>query len=215
MSTLSTKSSNRDSNKPNRGDNVGNNTTTIQRPPEATPVEQWQPPAPQQKTPVKTEITVQPGKPEGSQEQHIINKENTPTTLKPLTRKQEAFVKHLVDNPKSSATQAALATYGKEGKPTTIGTAQQIAHDNLSKPNIVQELQKYMSKAEYNLMILADKTTEYALLGGKDGASYAGVAERVNNSILDRLVGKAVQRQEVTTKAVTLNIDLTGSTSNG
>ena len=56
--------------------------------------------------------------------------------MRPLTRKQQAFVKHLVDNPKASATQAVKATYGKPFKPVTELSARYIASDNLTKPNI-------------------------------------------------------------------------------
>lgn len=142
-----------------------------------------------------------------------LNKNTTPqqrvTPLKPLTKKQQNFVQHLVNNPKQSATAAAKATYNV----SSDNSASQVATDNLRKPQIHAELAKYETTAEYNLITLADATTRYALEGGRDGAQYAGVSERVNNSILDRLKGKAVQRQQIETRAVTLNIDLTGVAS--
>lgn len=132
-----------------------------------------------------------------------------PKTLKPLTSKQKAFISHLVNNPRDSATKAVKATYNT----TTDNSASVQAHDNLSNPKIIAELSKYQSKAEYNLQLLADTTTEYALQGGRDGASYAAVATSVNNSILDRLLGKATTRIEQQSTSVNISIDLTGVTT--
>jgi hypothetical protein len=147
-----------------------------------------------------------------------INETNpvwTAEHLKPLTKKQRAFVEHIANNPKASATQAVKATYGREDKPVTELSARNIASENLTKPNIKHALAQYENTAEYNLITLANKSTEYAMQGGKDGASYAAVSERVNNSILDRLRGKAKQQIDVTSKSVIITVDLTGVTDTG
>lgn len=133
--------------------------------------------------------------------------------LKPLTRKQAAFVKHLVDNPKASATAAVQATYGRNDKPVDRNTAANIASTNLSKPNILNELAKHSSNAEYTLIELMEVSKEYAKEGGRDGASYASVAVQTANSILDRVHGKATQRIEQQSTAVVIQIDLTGVSS--
>lgn len=137
----------------------------------------------------------------------------TVSPLKPLTSKQQEFVRQLVNNPKASATQAVKQAYGKPGKPVTELSARNIASTNLTKPNIKHALSQYQTTAEYNLIKLANSSTEYALEGGRDGASYASVSNSVNNSILDRLLGKATSRVEQTSTSVTINVDLTGVTT--
>lgn len=138
-----------------------------------------------------------------------VDDQSTTTSLKPkalpkLTRKQERFVQEIVRNPKISATAAAKAAYNT----STENSAAQIASENLRKPQVMAELAKYVSRAEYNLMVLADKSTEYAMLGGHVGAAYAGVSQSVNNSILDRIFGKATTKVEATSTSVNINIDL-------
>lgn len=138
----------------------------------------------------------------------------TPATkpLRPLTRKQKAFVQHIVNNPKQSATQAVLATYNVDN-PKTAGV---VAHENLNKPSIMAELAKYDETAQATLVEVMQYSKDYGRTnsGAKEqGASYASVAARIADSLLDRLHGKATQRIEATSTAVTLNIDLTtGST---
>lgn len=149
--------------------------------------------------------------------------DNTPQAkekpLRPLTRKQAAFVKHLIDNPKDSATKAALATYGTQAEPPTYGTAMQIAHDNLSKPNIQLELAKYSSKAELVLVeAMGAEKKIYKFNPDTKSNEYLGseadhaIRLRAADSVLDRVHGKATQRTEIETKAVVLSIDLTGTT---
>ena len=75
----------------------------------------------------------------------------SPTKIKnnrPLTRKQQAFVRYLIENPKASATQAVINTYDK----TTYATAGQIASENLRKPQVVSELAKYNNLVENTLL---------------------------------------------------------------
>lgn len=126
--------------------------------------------------------------------------------LKPLTRKQAAFVKHLVDNPKASATQAVKATYNV----TTDNSASQVATENLRKPQILAELAKHSGTAEFTLIEVMNYSKEHGRTGTKEGASYAAVAASTANSLLDRIHGKATQRIEQRTEAVVINIDLTG-----
>lgn len=124
-----------------------------------------------------------------------------------LTVKENMFVKHVVENPKDNYTDAAVSSYNA----STRAVAAVIATQLRRKPQVMAELAKYTSTAEANLVKLANATTDYALEGGKDGAAYAGVAERVNNSILDRIHGKATQKIEQTGLAVTLNVDLSAA----
>lgn len=124
-----------------------------------------------------------------------------------LTAKENAFVEHVVNNPKDSFTEAAAQSYKVKNR----GVAGNIAAQLRAKPHVVAELERYSTNAEHNLIRLADAATEFAMQGDKDGAAYAGVAERTNNSILDRIHGKSTQKVEQTSLAVKLNIDLSAA----
>jgi len=118
----------------------------------------------------------------------VMNKE-----LPKLTRKQEAFVKELITNPKQSATKAVEKTYNVNSN----AVARAVASENLTKPNVLAHLQANSERAEQVIVDLlkADKD-EVKLAASKD--------------ILDRVHGKATQKIEQSTTGVTLNIDLTG-----
>lgn len=132
--------------------------------------------------------------------------------LRQLTRKQQAFVKHLIDNPKDSAAQAARAAYNLKTTDKGNSTARAVASENLAKPNIMLELSKHSETAELVLLDVMKYSNEYGRQGGHAGAAYASTARQTANDILDRLHGKATTKVEQTTTAVTLNIDLTGVT---
>ena len=121
----------------------------------------------------------------------IVMKQNK--VLPKLTRKQEAFVKGLVNNPQASATEIANQTYNVKSRLV----AKSIATENMSKPAILQHLVANSERAEQVIVDLlkADKD-EVKLAASKD--------------ILDRVHGKATQKIEQSTTGVTLNIDLTG-----
>ena len=127
------------------------------------------------------------------------------TTTKPLTKKQQAFVNYLIDNPKSSATQAVLATYGKEGKPVTYMSAGQIAHENLRKPEIVSAMSSYNELAESTIKRVMTDWGEDVTPRKRELALQAAYYTH------DKIHGKATQRVEQTTTGVTLSIDLTSS----
>jgi phage terminase small subunit len=127
------------------------------------------------------------------------------TNNKPLTRKQHAFVQELINNPKQSATQAALKTYGTTDKPTTYNTAMQIAHDNLSKPNIVTELSKYNNMVENSIITTINRY--------KDSDKLTEVQEAMTNArwVHDKIHGKATQQIQSTTKVLNISIDLSAN----
>lgn len=125
--------------------------------------------------------------------------------LKPLTRKQQAFVDYLLSHPKASATQAYLAAY-----PTTnVNTARTEASVTLAKPNVMAVLKAADKEAE--AVILSVMRSSEKL---KENPQHATVAERAANSVLDRLHGKATQRVESTQAVVNISIDLTQTTEN-
>lgn len=137
-----------------------------------------------------------------------LNDQPTPVKpLRPLTKKQQIFVKYLIDNPKASATAAAREAYNV----TTSHSAEVVAHENMRKPEIKLELAKYSGSAESTVVEVMDYSKELGKSGRGAGAQYAGVALQAARDILDRVHGKATQRTEVSTQAVTLNIDLTGT----
>lgn len=110
-----------------------------------------------------------------------------------LTRKQQAFVRHLLDNPKDSATEAARQAYNV----SSDNSASLIASENLRKPQIMAYLENYSTKAEHTIVkhMVQDKDKRLSFDAARD--------------ILDRLHGKATQRQEVKSTSVTVNVNLT------
>lgn len=111
-----------------------------------------------------------------------------------LTRKQKAFADELIRNPRQSATQAVLKTYGT----TKDYVAKNIASENLTKPNIQVYLDEHAQKAQSRVVQLVDSEKE-------------DIALRASVDILDRVHGKATQRIEQHTTGVTLTIDLTSA----
>lgn len=133
--------------------------------------------------------------------------ENAVKNAKPkykLTRKQKAFADELINNPKISATQAALKHYGKPGKPTSYQTAGQIAEDNLKKPHVVSYLAEKNDLVEE---VLINTLTDW---GRESNTRKREIAVDVGKYIHDKIHGKATQQIETTNKSVTISIDLTG-----
>lgn len=79
------------------------------------------------------------------------------------------------------------------------------------RDNVMAVLEAHATKAEANIVDIAEYSTKLGKTGGKDGAAYAGVALAANDKILDRVHGKAKQTLDVTTKSVTINMDLTSA----
>ena len=70
-----------------------------------------------------------------------------------LTKKQEAFVKELLDNPKQPASKAVTKAYSEPGKPPVVGNvAKTLAYENLKKPAIISKLQDYTDLVESALV---------------------------------------------------------------
>lgn len=131
------------------------------------------------------------------------------TSLKPLrkpTRKETAFARYLVDNPTSTITEAYRAVYNWNG---SHEGAMHEASQTHQKPTVKLELAKYSSQAESVVVEVMNNSNEFSRGGGHVGAAYAGTALAAARDVLDRVHGKATQRVEQHTTAVTLNIDLT------
>lgn len=112
-----------------------------------------------------------------------------------LTRRQKAFADHLLSNPRESATKAVEKTYAV----TSYGAARAIASENLTKPNIQLYLNEHVEKAKNRVVQLIDSEKEE-------------IALRASDSVLDRVLGKATQRTEISSTSVNLNLSLTDIT---
>lgn len=120
-----------------------------------------------------------------------------------LTRKQKAFADRVIDNPKHSATEAAAQTYNV----TSRHSAEQIAYENLRKPEIMSYLGRHLKDAEttiLNVMYNSEKL--------KDEPAHANIALAASKQVLDRTLGLPVARHEVQSTTVSLNLDLTSIT---
>lgn len=103
---------------------------------------------------------------------------------KPLTRKQEAFVKEIVSKPKQSATQAVMNTYNV----ANAKTASVIATENLAKPSIISRLGDANNMIE---QVLMDTVGDY---GNSDKIQERSLAVDTSKWIHDKIHGKAVQK---------------------
>lgn len=133
-----------------------------------------------------------------------------PKPQRQLTAKESKFVTNIVAEGMNK-TEAYLDAYDHQGKRET---AQQEASRTARKPQVKLELAKYSKTAENTLLEVLEYSKEYGRekSGVKEqGSAYASVAVSVAKDILDRVHGKAMQRQQIESRAVTLNIDLTTS----
>lgn len=120
---------------------------------------------------------------------------------RPLTTKQRLFVKHIIDNPKASATEAAAQTYNVIKRKT----AEAIATENLAKPSIISALAAHNQTIENTLI---NTVTEYQ---DEDKQWKRTLAVDTAKYIHDKIHGKAKQQLDITSTSVTLAIDLTGT----
>lgn len=123
-----------------------------------------------------------------------------------LTPKQRKYVHNVVAEGMSK-TEAYLASYAHTG---TRKSAHEEASRTSRLPQVKLELDKYSALAENTMIEVMETSNKFSKSGDRDGAAYAAVAVSAAKDVLDRVHGKATQRVETTTKAVVLNIDLTG-----
>jgi hypothetical protein len=117
---------------------------------------------------------------------------------KKLTRKQQAFVKGMLDNPKASATEIASRVYDVNNR----NTARVIATENLAKPAIQSELAKHSEEIEE---LIARKTRE---LGNSDKLD--AVKEGLLNArwMHDKVHGKATQKVVTENSSVSIVVSM-------
>lgn len=120
-----------------------------------------------------------------------------------LTSKQKTFADAILNNPKITGTQAAMQAYNAVSE----RTAQAIASENLSKPLIMEYLIDHAVAAEHTVFEVMQTSSSL-----KKDAQHASVALRAASDILDRVHGKATQKMESTSVAVSINIDLANAT---
>lgn len=105
----------------------------------------------------------------------------------------------MIENPKASGTDIAQQVYNVSNRQT----AQVIASENLSKPIIQTELAKYTKQIEDTLYrAVVD-------WGDSDTPRKREIALDSAKFIHDKVHGKATQRVETRSEAVTISIDLT------
>jgi non-homologous end joining protein Ku len=145
---------------------------------------------------------------------HKLNKTTNDIKWTPvnkrLTPKQQAFIKHQIDNDHKVTPTASARAILPEG--TSDAYARLAGHRLITNDNVLTELAKYRDTAQTTLVEVMNTSNKYSKTGTKEGASYASVAVQSANSILDRLLGKATTRVETASTSVNLNIDLTGVT---
>lgn len=121
-----------------------------------------------------------------------MNKDNK--DLPKLRPKTKAFVDRLVSNPKLSQTQAYLQTHQTNNPVTAKVEASKL----LSKPNV----KVYKASVER----LARQTVTEIML---DKSVKADTRLKASQDILDRNIGKAIQKTE--TKSTSVNVNLEAS----
>lgn len=129
-----------------------------------------------------------------------------PVKRRRLTGKQKAFVKLIIDNP----TTPLYVLAEQAGYTGSNETLRAIASENLTKPNIMHELQLYAETAETVMIEVMNYSKDLGRSGTAAGAAYASNARQAASDVLDRVHGKPTQRTEITKRSVTLNVDLTG-----
>ena len=123
--------------------------------------------------------------------------------LRPLTRKQQVFVNHILENPKDSYTKAAQKAYNTNN----ARTASVVAAENLAKPSIIMALGKANDRVEQVLTRVIDDW------GDSEDTKERGLALDTAKYIHDKIHGKATQKIQSTTSVVTLSVDLSGGSA--
>jgi len=110
--------------------------------------------------------------------------------LKPKTK---AFVDKLIEEPKLSQTEAYIQTHETNNRDTAKVEASKL----LTKPNVQIYKDSAVIKAKKRIVALVDSDNE-------------NIAIKASQDIIDRVEGKAVQKNESTQRTVNVMLDLTG-----
>lgn len=121
---------------------------------------------------------------------------------KPLSPKEQAFVDQVINKPRMPRTHAVIAA-GYDV--STVASAQSLASQLMAKPHIQSKLQNYTSLVE---SAMVNTVKEW---GDADTPRKREIALQNAQFIHDKVHGKARQSVDITTTAVTFNIDLSGT----
>lgn len=108
--------------------------------------------------------------------------------------KTKAMVDLLNDDPKISQTEAYIQTH----ETTNRKTASKEAAKLLQSPAVIGYKDSAVKKAKRRVIELVDSSNE-------------SIALKAADSIIDRTEGKAIQKNETTSKVVTVKLDLSGA----
>lgn len=117
-----------------------------------------------------------------------------------LTRKQQAFVKGLIDNPKKSATEVASQVYDVKNR----STARSIASENLAKPSIIMALGEHTELFESAIVQVVRDWKD------SENTRKREIAVDTARWGHDKIYGRATQSVQVQSNIVRVSIDLTG-----
>ena len=109
-----------------------------------------------------------------------------------LKPKSIAVLDELIANPKMTQAEA----YAKHHKSNNITTARNNASQLIKKPEAQIYLLKHIDKAKKRVVQLVDSVKE-------------DIALKASDSILDRALGKPKQSLDITSRSVSVNLDLT------
>lgn len=129
-----------------------------------------------------------------------------------LNEKEGRIIEVIMTAPKAKQTAEAAKVLEELGSPRKHAQSVSGAVAEIRKrPHVMAALKAASEKAEGDIIEIAEYSKTLGKTGGKEGAAYAGVALAANKEILDRVHGKSKQSLDVTTKSVTINMDLTES----
>lgn len=125
--------------------------------------------------------------------------------LRPLTPKEQRYLENRASGmTKKDAVREAYAV----SEDIKHHTLENMARKIETRPPVLAALTAQSERAQELLTTLMEDTAVLSKSGTKEGAQYAGVAERVMNSILDRVHGKAMQQIQLQSTSVNINVDL-------
>jgi hypothetical protein len=128
-----------------------------------------------------------------------------------LNSREEKFVEVVLHGKKGTLGKEVQKIYAEEGTEITAASASVRASELRKTSGVMAILKEAEEEAQHGIIEIARYAKALGKTGGKEGAAYAGVALSAEKEILDRVHGKAKQSVDVTTRSVTINMDLTQS----
>jgi len=113
-----------------------------------------------------------------------------------LAPKVKAFADELINNPKISQTEAYIRTHTTSNR----NTAKINASKTLTNTNVQIYMDKHIDKAKKRVVQLIDSNKE-------------NIALQASEAVLDRALGKSIQRVQTENKHLVMHIDTTDLSS--